>query len=180
MSIILKSGSLEAFFSEKNGALTGMKSLKTGWIIHRREELGLSFRLLVPVHDELRNNPVFGEKQKLASYTANDREVKFRWNGVESERAGKIDVNVEITVRVEDEQKTTVRMWLKALTVRISVILQSRPTPSGLKRISTHTTPVRSGISGRSAGSTRAITGRIILPFMEDRTHAEHQSARGF
>ncbi|MBR6427851.1 MAG: hypothetical protein IKS28_08520 [Clostridia bacterium] len=104
MSIILKSGSLEAFFSEKNGALTGMKLLKTGWIIHRREELGLSFRLLVPVHDELRNNPVFGEKQKLASYTANDREVKFRWNGVESERAGKIDVNVEITVRVEDEQ----------------------------------------------------------------------------
>lgn len=40
-----------------------MTAADTGWKILRRAALGLSWRLLVPVNDEFRNNPVFGERQ---------------------------------------------------------------------------------------------------------------------
>ena len=63
--ITLNANSLNLTFSDVNGALIGMEAPATGWVIHRREALGLSWRLLIPVNDELRNNPVYGEKQAL-------------------------------------------------------------------------------------------------------------------
>lgn len=50
----------------KKPALIRMEALEPEWVIHRREELGLSFRMLVPIKEKLRNNLVYGEKQKLS------------------------------------------------------------------------------------------------------------------
>lgn len=100
----LESGSLLLNFSEENGALTLLESKKTGWTIERRPELGLSWRLLVPVNDELRNNPVYGEKQTPDSIELMEDRIRFVWKGVESERAGRLDIDVELEVRVEGEQ----------------------------------------------------------------------------
>lgn len=64
-SITLDTGNLFLEFDREKGTLVSLRSRLTGWIIHRRRELGLSWRMLVPVSDELRNNPVYGEKQQL-------------------------------------------------------------------------------------------------------------------
>ena len=61
----LKNNILALDFRRDNGALVGLTALRTGWKILDRPELGLSFRLLVPLSEEKRNNPVFGEKQAL-------------------------------------------------------------------------------------------------------------------
>ena len=102
--IIVDARSLKLTFSEQNGALIGLEAPETGWVIQRREELGLSWRLLVPVHEELRNNPVYGEKQTLTSWKRTDNGVRFVWDGVESERAGKLSIRVTVEVRVEGRQ----------------------------------------------------------------------------
>src|SRR5262245_16647680 len=64
-SLMLEDEDLRATFDPKNGALTTLVNKRTGWKVQRRPELGLSFRLLVPLPDQ-RNNPVNGERQKLA------------------------------------------------------------------------------------------------------------------
>ena len=100
----LNTGKLLLEFSGENGALIKMTALETGWKIQKRPELGLSWRLLVPLHDELRNNPVHGEKQKLASVEEIENGLRFTWKGVTSERGGDMDITVSLTVKAEDGQ----------------------------------------------------------------------------
>lgn len=85
-------------------ALIRMEALETGWVIHRREELGLSFRMLVPINEELRNNLVYGEKQKLSEVQKEQNQVTFIWRNLYSERAGWLDITVTTTVRAEGPQ----------------------------------------------------------------------------
>ena len=103
-NITLNAKSLNLTFSDVNGALVGMEASASGWVIHRREELGLSWRLLVPVNDELRDNPVYGEKQRLTSWERTENGLRFFWDGVESERAGRLEIKLTVEVRVEGEQ----------------------------------------------------------------------------
>lgn len=123
--IELETGSLLLRFSERNGALVSMVSKKTGWVIERRPELGLSWRLLVPVHDELRNNPVFGEKQKLTSAQVQQDGVLFTWKGVESERAGRLDIDVTLNIKIEGEQA----VWYMAIDNHSPYIVESVYSP---------------------------------------------------
>jgi hypothetical protein len=99
---LLKTKSLELRFCADTGALVSAVAPETGWVIHRRAELGLSWRLLVPVNEELRNNPVYGEKQRVSTAECGDDFVRFTWDRVSSERAGELDIKIEITVRAED------------------------------------------------------------------------------
>ena len=101
---VLNTGNLRLEFAESNGALIAMDAVQTGWRIERRPELGLSWRLLAPVSDELRNNPVHGEKQTLSGVETLSDGFRFIWNGVRSERAGELDITVTLTVRNEDGQ----------------------------------------------------------------------------
>ena len=91
-NLILNTGNLLLEFSPENGALVNLTALETGWKIHRRAELGISWELLVPVNDELRNNPVYGNKQKLTSAEEIENGLRFIWNGVKSERGGDMDI----------------------------------------------------------------------------------------
>ena len=70
----LNNDTLQLTFDRDSGALVGLAAPRTGWQILNRPQLGLSFRLLVPIRKagdwhsaSQRNNPVFGEKHKLAS-----------------------------------------------------------------------------------------------------------------
>lgn len=67
--IHLEGETLEAVFSRENGALIRLTSKRTGWNIQKPGELGLSFKMLVPLPDR-RNNQVVGEKQTLAGWNA--------------------------------------------------------------------------------------------------------------
>ena len=123
--LCMNTGNLELEFNGKNGALTRLSAVSTGWQILRRPELGLSWRLLVPVSDELRDNPVYGEKQRLASVEDNDGCLRFLWDGVESERAGKLDIKVTVEVRAEGAQA----VWYTRIENRSPYMVESVYSP---------------------------------------------------
>src|SRR5512144_2781944 len=104
--IILQNKKLRLEFSPETGVLTGLSARETGWKILDRPQLGLSFRLLVPLSEALRNNPVYGEKQALTGLdvAADGRSGVFTWDGVTSERGGKLDIRVALKVSLDDSQ----------------------------------------------------------------------------
>ncbi|HML47982.1 MAG TPA: DUF6259 domain-containing protein [Clostridia bacterium] len=98
MAIHLQSGSLALTFCGKTGVLYGLTAIETGWEIINRREIGLSWRILLPLSDELRNNDILGEEQVLDSY---DARVTFIWKNVRSRRGGVHDITVTLTVRAQ-------------------------------------------------------------------------------
>ena len=124
-SLQLNAGSLLLEFDPKTGALIGMTAKDTGWNILRRAELGLSWRLLVPVNDELRDNPVFGEYQDAPAITRGEDFLQFTWDGVNSERAGKLDIKVTVTVKAEGRQA----VWYTLIDNRSPYVVESVYSP---------------------------------------------------
>jgi Domain of unknown function (DUF6259) len=109
----LQNNTLSLEFDRTTGALVGLTAKRTGWKILDRPQLGLSFRLLVPLRadadwhaDSPRNNPVYGEKQALTALdvAADGRSATFVWDGVTSEYGGRLDIKLTLTVRLNDQQ----------------------------------------------------------------------------
>lgn len=105
-TFILKNDNLALEFEKTYGTLIGMTALRTGWVIIDRPELGLSFRLLVPLSEERRNNPVFGEKQKLSALEINPdgHSASFLWDGVTSEFGGWHNIRLTLHVTLDTHQ----------------------------------------------------------------------------
>ena len=123
--ILLKSDNLLLEFSRENGALTKITSLLSSWTIHRRAELGLSWRLIVPIGPDLKNNPVHGEAQKLTFVDVTPDEITFVWNGVLSQRAGFLDIKVTQTIRLENGQA----IWYTAVENHSPYVIESVYSP---------------------------------------------------
>ncbi len=110
--LLLSNNNLELGISRVTGAVVSVTAVKTGWKILDRPHLGLSFRLLVPLRGPQdwhvsapRNNPVFGEKQKLTRLeTLSPQEVRLTWDGVQSEAGGFLPVKLITTLTLEPEQ----------------------------------------------------------------------------
>jgi hypothetical protein len=102
--ITLWNSTLELTVSPENGAVTGLRSLLSSWKILDRPGLGLSFRFLLPLSEELRNNQVSGECQKPSSIEAapDGSSARIAWNSVFSERGGKHDIGVVLEIRMEE------------------------------------------------------------------------------
>jgi hypothetical protein len=102
----LKNQRLSMEFDCSSGAMVQMTALETGWKIFDRPELGLSFRLLLPLSEERRNNPVFGEKQILSQLVQdeNGRSVEMIWDGVTSEHGGQHDIRIVQQIDLDDHQ----------------------------------------------------------------------------
>jgi hypothetical protein len=93
-------------FRSDTGAWVGLTASQTGWKVLERAELGLSFRLLLPLSEEKRNNPVLGEKQLLTRLDVEPggRAATFEWNGVTSEFGGRHDIHLTLRVTLDDNQ----------------------------------------------------------------------------
>lgn len=102
--IILKSKSLEMAFCPETGTLIRLYVPGTAWNIISRKELGLSWRLMVPIDEEHRNNNVLGEKQNLSSFCMGKDSVTFIWDGVESEKGGHLDIKITLEIKAEGQQ----------------------------------------------------------------------------
>ena len=100
--IVLESKSLSATFDENSGSLVALRSRVTGWEISRREELGRSWKLLIPLGEDLRDNLAWGDRQAKPACEKGDGFVRFVWNGVVSERGGAHDIRVVQEIRLED------------------------------------------------------------------------------
>jgi hypothetical protein len=102
----LRNQNLALEFDRVTGALIGLTALRTGWKVLDRPQLGLSFRLLLPINDEKRNNPVYGEKQALTALdvAADGRSATFVWDGLTSEFGGKHDIQITLRVTLDEVQ----------------------------------------------------------------------------
>ena len=65
-TFVLANDTLRLEFDRDTGALVDVATADGGWQLLDRPQLGLSFRLLVPLPGR-RNNPVLGEKQRLTT-----------------------------------------------------------------------------------------------------------------
>jgi hypothetical protein len=102
---VLKNENLSLTFNKTNGALVKLTAVNTNWDILDREELGLSFRLMVPMPGK-RNNAVFGEKQQLTTLkmSPDKKSVNFTWDHVVSEFGDCHNIKVELEVALSFKQ----------------------------------------------------------------------------
>jgi hypothetical protein len=112
-TFVLENKILRLEFSHETGALVGLTAPQTGWQILNRPQLGLSFRLLVPLRPiedwhlpGPRNNNVYGEQQPLTSLdiAAGGRGATFVWDGVTSEHGGRLDIKITLRVTLSERQ----------------------------------------------------------------------------
>jgi hypothetical protein len=86
--VVLQNNQTEVVFDSDSGALTRLENKTDHWVIERRPELGVSFRLFAPLPDR-RYNPVFGQKQHAVDVKKiSDNEVKLQWKNLVSENGG--------------------------------------------------------------------------------------------
>ena len=98
--VIVEDNKLLVAFDSDTAALTRMEDKSTHWVIERRPELGVSFRLFAPL-PERRYNPVFGQRQHVSAVNkiSND-EVQFQWTNMVSENGGTLPIALTADVRL--------------------------------------------------------------------------------
>ena len=95
---VLENDLLKAVFDGQTGTLIALVSKKTGWPVMRRAELGLSFRMLLPLEGR-RNNPILGEKQAAPAVEQGaDGSLSFTWSKLRSTHGGEHDITFTGTV----------------------------------------------------------------------------------
>lgn len=96
--VILHDKRFLVMFDSLSGALTRLEDNKTHWVLERRPELGVSFRMFAPLPD--RNyNPIFGQAQRVARMTQWDnRRLCITWTNVFSQNGGHLPIAFTSTV----------------------------------------------------------------------------------
>ena len=75
-----------------------MEDKSTHWVIERRPELGVSFRLFAPLPDR-RYNPVLGQKQHAVEVKkVSSKEIKLQWKNLASENGGALPMTLTADV----------------------------------------------------------------------------------
>jgi hypothetical protein len=89
----LENDFLKVVFDARYGKLLKLENKVTGWHIQNREELALSFDMLVPLPDK-RNNRITGQKQDLTSLCRDEdgKRLTFTWSRLNSEFTGALDI----------------------------------------------------------------------------------------
>lgn len=104
--VTLEDHSLTVSFDSDSGALTRMEDKATHWVIERRPELGVSFRLFAPLPDR-RWNPVYGQKQHaVAVNKISDNEVELKWSNLASENGGILPMTFSADVTLSNDVLT--------------------------------------------------------------------------
>lgn len=99
--VILEDSFLLVAFDAGSGALTRFERKSTHWKMQRRPELGVSFRLLVPLPNR-RTNFVLGQKQRAVKVEKlSDREVRLQWKNLMSEHGGVLPMTFTATVTLQ-------------------------------------------------------------------------------
>lgn len=116
--VVIEDRDLLVAFDKRSGALTRLARKRTNWVVQRRPELGVSFRLLAPLPRQ-RANFVLGRKQTAATVEKlSDREVRIVWNDPVSEHGGVVPLTLTATATLADG----------ALTFNATLVNRSRLT----------------------------------------------------
>ena len=105
--ITLENDALRLDFSRETGALTGFTDKASAWEVMNRQHLGLSYQLLIPLPGR-RNNPVYGERQPVASTVVADdhQQVIFSWDKVHSAFGGEHAIRLTLSVTLAGPKAT--------------------------------------------------------------------------
>lgn len=100
--VVLQDNKMLVAFDSNTGTLIRMENKTTGWNIERRPELGMSFRIFVPMPDR-RYNFILGQKQKAFKVEkVSDNEVQIVWRNLLSEHDGVLPITLTATVTLKD------------------------------------------------------------------------------
>src|SRR5580704_2338956 len=100
--ILLEDSTFLVAFDPVSGALTRLVRKSSGWTIQRRPELGVSFRLLVPLPVR-RTNFVLGQKQRATRVEkVSDNQVGLEWTNLVSEVGPVLPITFSATVTLQD------------------------------------------------------------------------------
>ncbi|MDR1224823.1 MAG: DUF6259 domain-containing protein [Tannerella sp.] len=100
--LVLQDESILVAFDRHTGALVRMENKRTGWIIERRPELGISFRMHVPL-EERRYNFVYGQKQKVKkAEKVSAGEIRLQWSELESENGGTLPIILTAVITLKN------------------------------------------------------------------------------
>lgn len=104
--LILEDSRLSVSFDTTSGALTKLEDKSLHWMIERRPDLGISFRLHAPLPGN-RYNFVLGQKQRAASIQkiANNK-IAIEWKNLVSDRGGVLSMRFHATVTLQDGSLT--------------------------------------------------------------------------
>ncbi|HEY4415051.1 MAG TPA: hypothetical protein VGO57_05100 [Verrucomicrobiae bacterium] len=96
--VTLEDDSLRVVFDSRSGALTQLENKRTHWVMERRPELGVSFRLFAPL-PERRWNPVLGTNQVATEVKKiSDHEIHLQWKNLDSENGGVLPMALSAAV----------------------------------------------------------------------------------
>jgi hypothetical protein len=96
--VTLKDESLAVSFDTDSGALTRLENQATHWVVERRPELGVSFRLNALSSDQ-RDIAVLGPKQRASEVKKlSDQQLRLQWKDLNSERDGVLPITLTATV----------------------------------------------------------------------------------
>lgn len=99
--VVLEDEYLLAAFDSASGALTRLVRKPTNWVIERRPELGISFRLLAPLPHQ-RANFVYGQKQRAASIQkSGPNKLRIEWKDLMSEHGGVLPITLTVAATLE-------------------------------------------------------------------------------
>lgn len=95
--VTLKNDSWIATFDTASGALTRLENKTTRWLIETRPELGVSFRLNVPVDQH--DNFIYGRDQKAVEVKKlSSRKLRLRWKNLSSQDGGVLPITLTAVV----------------------------------------------------------------------------------
>jgi hypothetical protein len=104
--VVLQDDQLLAAFDTDSGALTRLEDKTTHWIIERRPELGVPFRILAPLPGR-RYNFAWGQQQHASQVTKiSDQQVRIQWQNLMTEHGGVLPMVFTATVTLTNGQLT--------------------------------------------------------------------------
>ncbi len=100
--VVLQDNKLLVGFDSETGALTRIVDKTTGWTVERRPELGMSFRMLVPLPHR-QDNFILGQKQRAVEVKkVSDHEIVLKWENLLSQHGGIIPITFDANVTLND------------------------------------------------------------------------------
>jgi hypothetical protein len=100
--VVLEDKSLLAAFDTTSGALSRLEGKSTGWVIERRPDLAVSFRLHAPLPNR-RDNFVLGQRQRATTVEkVSEHQVRIEWRDLVSEHGGVLKMTFTATVTLEE------------------------------------------------------------------------------
>lgn len=99
--VVLEDDTTRVVFDPLSGAIVSLEYKPSNWLILRRPELGVSFRMQAPL-PERHDNFILGQKQRAARVEKSGNQVHLEWENLVSEHAGVLPVTFAATATLSN------------------------------------------------------------------------------